>query len=124
MRQWPAGIEVVEVETGSGVVDLHNEATLLDIRIDCRPELSVTLRFGTSDGREAELAFGSVTGLSFRQDEADGVAPFASGWDPGVAATFYGVEFRPAGEGRGEFEVDTIVGTLTLSAAAVSFRTG
>ena len=122
MRQWPAGSDVVEVETESGLVDLHNDATLIDIRIPCQPDLSVTVRFRTTDGRAAELTFGSVLGLSFRQDEADGVSPYASGWDPDVAETFYGAQFLPSGEERGEFEVGTIVGTLTFSAAAVAFR--
>jgi hypothetical protein len=42
LRQWPAGSDVVEVETESGLIDLHNEATLMDITIDCQPDLSAT----------------------------------------------------------------------------------
>lgn len=39
-----------------------------------------------------------------------------------MAETFYGAQFRPSGDDRGEFEVGTIVGTLTFTAATVAFR--
>jgi hypothetical protein len=75
-----------------------------------------------ADGRAVELSFGSVLGLSFRQDETDAVSPYASGWDSDVAETFHGVRFGTSGDGRAELEVDTIVGTSTFSAGTVAFR--
>jgi hypothetical protein len=41
-----SGSDIVEVETESGFVDLHNDAILCDIEIRCRPSLGLRSAFG------------------------------------------------------------------------------
>jgi hypothetical protein len=119
--RWVPGSEIVEVVASGRTLDLHNAATLTGVEIPSRPPLELILRFVLDGGRPAELTFGHVTDLLFRQDEADSTSPFAAGWDPAVVETFFGLEYRDLGDGTGWFEVGTILGTLTFVCRTVRF---
>lgn len=119
LEPWDDNFPRVEFETPDGVLDLHNNAILNEIRI-LVGGATLVLRFTHADdwqqietaGRPVELEFGGITELRIVQ---------ADDFDPRAANTLEGVVHEVDGD-RSRFTVDLGDFTATMAAESVSLR--
>jgi hypothetical protein len=111
-----ANIEVIDIETPFGAVDLHNDCTLESTTLTCEPSPRLEYSFfEDKTRRRIVVSFYDVRDLEFRQDnETVG----QNLWPRHEVETFFGLEyFQQAASAV--FEVRTIVGNYTFTSNLV-----
>src|SRR5512138_1620788 len=111
MTPWESDSDIIECNTPDGTIDLHNEATLVEISLTLSGRPGVHLRFLGDDERQFQLSFESAHAIAFHEDAG-------SYWPVDIRGveTLYGIDYDDGPDDTPRFEVRTLLGVLTFSA--------